>query len=365
MLDDQALKALLKPCEAAVSIYLPLSPEQRDIRLQTAELRTALGEAEDKLVAFGLDEAAAAALMAPLRDRLLGLDLATHREPALAAFAGPGEVQVVPLPEALPRVVSVGRHAYLKPLLPLLAQNQRFWLLALSAGRARLFAMTPFTLREVELEPATATTAAAPMPPAEHGANAAEDTAQQDTLAEALPQDLERLARVLQDKLGTDAAPVLLAAEPRILGHFRKTVPLPTLMEEALVLNPHAFPPAELQRRALELLRPVLRIPTEDLLEQIRARLGDATPDVAIRLEEILAAAEAGRVDALVVAADDVVWGRFEIDGQIVAHGHPTAQDEDLLNQAAVATLRNGGRSFALPRAEIPRASLAAATLRF
>lgn len=112
-------------------------------------------------------------------------------------------------------------------------------------------------------------------------------------------------------------------------------------------------------------MQPGLRAELDGVLEQINARLGTAEPTVAIRLEEILGAATEGRVDTVVVAEDETLWGRFEPGQALVAHGKPGPDDEDLLNQAALLTLRNGGRAFALPRERLPRQVPAAATLRF
>lgn len=363
MLDNDVLTGLTSRNELAVSIYVPLTPEQRDIRQQSAELRVVLGEVEEKLEQRSLDRHAREKTLALVRGHFSDLDLATHRDPCLGIFVGDSVVRVVPLPEALPRSITVGQYFHIKPLLPLLARNRRFWLLALSEGRARLFNATPFGMEEVALDLGPAAQNAAP--PAEHGADARTDAAAATADTTSLLEDMDALVHALEARIGSDSALILLAAEPKIGGHFRRAASLPRLLEEGLTLNPHAFHPAELQRRALEIIRPVLEAPVDEFLEQIQARLGEAAPNVAIRLEEILAAAEEGRVDALVTAEDEALWGRFEPGQTLVAHGHPTGQDEDLLNHAAVATLRNGGRAYAIPRARIPRASLAAATLRY
>lgn len=112
-------------------------------------------------------------------------------------------------------------------------------------------------------------------------------------------------------------------------------------------------------------MRPELDAELDGVLEQVDARLGAAEPTVAIRLEEILGAAVEGRVDAVVVAEDETLWGRFEPGYTLAAHGKPGPDDEDLLNQAAILTLRNGGRAFAAPRERLPRQVPAAAVLRF
>jgi hypothetical protein len=60
------------------------------------------------------------------------------------------------------------------------------------------------------------------------------------------------------------------------------------------------------------------------------------------------------------------LWGRFGPEqGNVVAHGSQAAGDEDLLNVAAVMTLRQGGRAFAIERSRIPRQSAVIATLRY
>ena len=136
------------------------------------------------------------------------------------------------------------------------------------------------------------------------------------------------------------------------------------MLPDALQLNPFAISRAELHARAVERMRPQLQAEVETVLNQVEARLGTAEKTVAIRLEEIIAAGHEGRVDAVVVAEDEVLWGRFDA-GVVHTHGRPGPGEEDLLNQAAIAALRTGGRAFALPRERLPRQVPAAALLRF
>jgi hypothetical protein len=361
MLDKNVITKLAQRHEFAVSLYLPLSPEQRDIRQQSAEIRKTFEDLEQKLEQHGLDVRRQAVVLEPLRERLENLNLATHRDPSLAVFFGADILEVIALPVALPRSIAVGHYFDIKPLLPLMERNRRFWLLALSEGRARLFNMTPFYSEEVELK--LASSAKETMPPTEHGTE--DDTPSEIASRDTLLSHINELIDALKSELRTDSAPIVLASEPKIGGHFRKAADFPQLLEESLILNPHAFHPSELQEKALKMMQPALETSVEDVLTQIEARLGDAASNVAIKLEEILAAAEEGRVDALLVASDEALWGNFEPGKVLVAHGRPSGKDEDLLNRAAVVTLRNGGRAFAVPRARIPRASPAAATLRY
>jgi len=355
MLSNANLRGLFEPAEHVVSAYLPLDPEQRDVRMQQARLREALQLAEKGLERRGLGDRQSAAMLAPLKELTASLDLAEHREPALVFFLQTSGVRMLPLPQAVPFHITVARHACIKPLLPIMARHRRFWLLALSAGRARLFSVTPFERSEIPLE--------LEQPPV--------DAPDQPKLREEAPtpagllDEIQRVAETVKARLTGDSAPVLLAAEPKVSGHFRKMAQLPQLLPDGLTLNPHAFSPAELQERALAVIRPLLESETQELIEKINARLGTAENTVAIRLEEILRTAEEGRIDAVAVASDNAAWGRFDREGGLEVHGTATGMDEDLLNQVAVSTLRNGGRAFALPHERIPRGGLAAALLRY
>jgi hypothetical protein len=64
--------------------------------------------------------------------------------------------------------------------------------------------------------------------------------------------------------------------------------------------------------------------------------------------------------------ASGEVWGRFdEAKDQVTVRGTPEAGDADLLDQAAVDTMRNGGAVFTLSREDLPLGAQAAAVLRY
>lgn len=356
-LDPGRLAAWLEAPAPVVSLYAPLEPEQRDLRAPEARLRELADQAEQLLGA--LDATARDALVARLRDTL-DRDLAEHRDAGLAVLLAADRTELIPLPEPPPELVVVGPHAHLKPLLPLLARNRRFHILALSADRARLLTATPWAWQERAL------TELPPEAQAELDSRPASDT---DSLERArmalLTQDPHRVAHAVRAALAGDDAAVVLAAEPRIAGHFTKLADLPGLLPQIVQVNPFALDDAALHARAMQVIGPLIDAELEAVLEQLEARLGAGDARLALRLEEILAAANEGRVDTVVVAEDTPVWGSCRPGQTITAHGHPVPGDEDLVNLAAIATLRTGGRAFAVPRERLPLHAPAAALLRF
>lgn len=383
MIDRATLTLLVAGADPAISIYLPIDPEQRDLRRAEARLGELVGQARDALDRRGLERSQADAMLAPAAAAELGQDFARHRQHGLAFFLGPAKSHVLALPEMLPETVCVGQNFALRPLLPMLARQRPFHILALSAGHSRLLDATAFTWserkgvlpesvhdveaeselqRNVQYNPPARPRAASPAPvAAAHATESAEDVRKAELL-----EHLHRVAAALAGELGDDPAPVVLAAEPQVAGHFRKLGQIPQIYEETLGINPHALADRDLHRKAVELVRPWLDSEVEGVLDQVNARLGTAEPTVAIRLEEILSAAYDGRVDAVIVAADEALWGHYDHDARAVhAKGGQNGAGEDLLNEAAVVALRKGGRAFALPKDRLPRRSPAVAILRY
>ena len=361
MLDDQTFRQLLGDHPHAVSIYHPADPKQVDARGPVAGLRVALGEAEAALRRRGLDDESIQSLLAPAHEAAADYDPARHRGHGLMMFAAPGVFHAVPLPGPLPSAVVVGGHFHVKPLLPVMAHNKHFFILGVSRDRARLLAATPFEATEVPLQLVHVPQGLAP-----EGATEEPEQSGPDVPIVEQGDHFRAVAHAVHEAVGTDPAPIIVAAEPDTAGHFPRVAHLPTLQTQALHVNAFALTNADLLARAVEMMRPVLDADVETVLEQVQARLGSGENTVSIRLEEIVAGAWFGRVDAVVVASDETLWGTFDPETSTVhAHGHPVGADEDLLNVAAVKALQTGGRAYALPLERLPRRAPAVATLRY
>jgi hypothetical protein len=98
----------------------------------------------------------------------------------------------------------------------------------------------------------------------------------------------------------------------------------------------------------------------------LRALHGSGDPRAATAVPEIVKAARFARVDTLFLPDHGQAWGRFdESRDEVTVRGTPEAGDVDLLDQAAVDTLRNGGAIFTLSREELPLGAPVAAVLRY
>jgi hypothetical protein len=83
-------------------------------------------------------------------------------------------------------------------------------------------------------------------------------------------------------------------------------------------------------------------------------------------LEEIVRAAYDGRVLHLFVAQGAHPMGNFDdVTREVHTHGEEQPGDEDLINAAAVETLRHAGDVFVVPPAKVPHGSPMAAVMRY
>ena len=131
----------------AVSLYLPTHVAGREIRQDPVRFKNLLSQAAERLrtIRRGTDTA----LLASARHLIDDAAFWRHQQQGLALFLAPDFLRVHKLPIKVPEEVIVGRHFYIKPLLPLLDDAGPFWLLTISASGARFFQGSRWNFAEV------------------------------------------------------------------------------------------------------------------------------------------------------------------------------------------------------------------------
>jgi hypothetical protein len=177
---------------------------------------------------------------------------------------------------------------------------------------------------------------------------------------------LHRIAAKVEPHVTGNPIPLILAAHPEIHGHFREIASWHELQPEGITANPEAMRPDELHQRAYGMIAEKCKAARAEALERLNALLGSGSSKATTRPEEIVKSARYSRVDTLFVSGDEHLWGVFD-EGQdrVVAHGNPAPGDVDLLDYAAVMTLRQGGHVTLVERPALPPAARAAAILRY
>jgi hypothetical protein len=177
---------------------------------------------------------------------------------------------------------------------------------------------------------------------------------------------LRRVSAALEERLAGDRRPILLAAQPEARGNFLKVSHLASVLPQPLDLNPEAFETRELHRRACALIAPLLAEDRTAVCERLAQFLGEKDRRATIDPAEIVPAARDGRVETLLLADGADLWGRYDDAAHTVTlHEERQDADEELLDDAAVATVRRRGNVLLMPREALPGGSIAAALLRY
>jgi release factor family 3 len=361
----------------AVSIYLPTHVAGREIRQDPIRLKNLLSSAAERLAATWR-RAEIEELLEPAGSLVGDEDFWRHQQQGLAVFLAPGFNRIHKLAVPVPEETFLADHFHIKPLLPLLEDAGLFWLLTISAKHTGLYRASRWEFaedREIDLPQSVGkirgmtdyeeTQYASPVGRRGTLAHAQSfGEAPEELRKSELIEFLHRVAAAVQPRLKGNPAPVILAAHPEIQGHFREIAGWKEIQPDGISENPDALTEDELHQRGYALVEPKLAAARAAAVDRLNASLSAGKADT--KPEEIVKAARYARVDTLFLTGDDHLWGRFdESEDRIVAHGSAAEGDIDLLDYAALMTLRHGGSVMHVERAALPPPGLSAAILRY
>jgi hypothetical protein len=357
------------PC---VSLFMPAhrkASEQDPIRGKNL-----LRSAEEKLLAAHLRGADARSLLAPARRLFEDDSFWKNQSDGLACFLAHDVARFYRLPLAFPEMAAVAPHFHLKPLLPLLAGNGRFYVLAISQNYVRLLQGTAFGVDRVDLkgvptnlsqamqfhdrdEPLnfhTRPTGAGRWARIFNGQGVGIDDFKDDLL-----RYFQQIDRGLHELLRTERIPLILASVEYLWPLYRQANTYPHLSERGIAGSPDRLSDKELHEQGWAILQPQFQQAQRDAaaLYQQLAGTGRTTNDIS----EAVNAARQGRLEFLFVSLGEEQWGTCGPLGErITVHEKSEPGDEDLLNVAAMHTILRGGVVFAVPPGDLPGGTLVA-----
>jgi hypothetical protein len=362
------MKALLvgerPPC---VSLYLPThrgGSEEDPIRWKNL-----LRQAEELLAARNLRSTEIRELLEPAHRLLTLTPFWKNLGDGLAFFCASGLERAYRLPLSFPEMVVVADHFHVKPLLPLLSGDGRFYVLALSQNRVRVLQGSRHSIQELDPkgvppnllealkfhdrdEPLMFHTRTAggtgSWGAIFHGQGVGIDDHKDD-----LVRYFQAIDRGLHDLLREEKAPLVLAAVEYLWPLYRRANSYPHLFERGLPGNPDRLSAQELHEQAWAVVQPHFQEARRKAAAMYTQLAG--TGRTCGNLEDGVRAAHEGQVEVLLVAANVERWGQFDpSNGTLAVHNRAEAGDDDLLNIAAVHTVLHGGTVYAVPADEVP-----------
>jgi hypothetical protein len=293
----------------------------------------------------------------------------------LATFVRPDFFRYYFLPTEVDERVIVSQRFHVKPLLPLLNDNGRFYILTLSQNNVDLYQADRYQIdqvtvpnlpksvadalwyddpeRQLQFHPITAQTAT------HHG-------------HEVSAEHKERLLRFFQqvDKAVVDylpinpTAPLILASVGYLQPIYEEANSYNGLLAEGLHGNPDELSPTQLQQQGWDVIAPRFAEKKTAAAEQFQALANSER--ASADLNEVVRAAHFGRVDTLFTSLGQQQWGQFDNQsGEVQLYQTAKPDAIELLEATAAQTLLNGGTVYAVAPEEMPADAPLTAVFRY
>ncbi|HDQ72576.1 MAG TPA: hypothetical protein ENN19_10835, partial [Chloroflexi bacterium] len=136
------------PC---VSIYMPTERAGPAVEKNRIRLKNMLAKTEERLSERGLRRPAITDFLQPAQALVEDTMFWQRQSDGLALYICDGYFDYYRLPIDFEELVVVADALHVKPLLPLLSSNGRFYILALSQSEIRLLQCTRYTAQTLEL----------------------------------------------------------------------------------------------------------------------------------------------------------------------------------------------------------------------
>jgi len=365
------------PC---VSIFMPTHRGAAETLQDQIRFKNLLREAEENLVKRGLRFPEAGQFLEPAQALQKDSLFWRHQMDGLAVFLSPEISRFYRLPADFKELVVVTDRFHIKPLLPLLSGDDRFYVLALSQKEVRLFHGSRHSLTEVDLKG---------MPSSLPEAFLQNDLERQVQFHTGTPQGAAKRAaifhghgsgamdskdnilqcfrqvdRSLHEVLRKEQAPLVLAGVDFLFPIYRQANTYQPLVDEGISGNPEGVNPDELHDEAWRIVRPHFQKARDEAIALYRQMT--AMDRSSCDIKTIVRSAYHGRVETLFAAVGLQRWGMFDLaTGKVCLRDQAGPGDEDLLDFAAIHTLFNGGTVYAVEPDEVPGDTPLAAVFRY
>ncbi len=382
LIRDDVRSLMTDRSKTCVSIYMPT--ERGDSRQNPIRFKTLLGGAEKNYQELTSDTPKGReAFFAQARELLERDTFWKHQSDGFCLFLSDDLFRYFRLPIPFDELAVVSERFHLKPLLPFLSNDHRFFVLALSQKNVRLLRCTRQRAEELAPEdmPASLQEALAHDVPQKqlqyyaqggggqrptdvggaiyHGHGVGHDDAKNAILRFFQSVD-DGLHEVLRD----ETAPLVLAGVEMLIPIFKEASNYANILDETVPGNPDELSAADLRKKAWEIVADHFE---KDRSAAVAAYMDISRTDRASSdLRQVVPASHHGRVDLLFVPEGRREWGLFDPEADsLTLHEEQLPGDEDLLDFAAVHTWLNGGTVYVVPAETIPGNGLLASRFRY
>ena len=342
-----------------ISILMPVAPPGKGDEENKIRFKNLLQKAEEELIGFGMKKNETEERLKDIRELSSHPSFFRNINGGIAVYISKDFTKVIPLPNNMPEKVTIGDNFFIKPLLPSLHGNGEYFVLGISKSNARLFSASKNSIFEIDISNITkeAQKQIDMIDSEKHFALHSATGGGSGTIFHgqdnsALEKDLIKqyfrlIDEGLKDILNKHEYPLVLAGVEYLLPIYQEVNKYKNILAEGINGNPDDLEPQILQNKSWKIMEPVFK---EEMLNDIeKFNSLNGTGNASGNIEEILGKAEYGQVESLFINTKDIFSGDCS----------------DLLNKAALNTIKNNGKVYGIDTNELLSNLSVAAVYRY
>src|SRR4030043_1614522 len=292
------------PC---VSVFMPMHRSGPETQQDPVLLKNLIREAEERLMTRGIPAPEARELLESAQKLLQGDLFHQHQSDGLGMFLSLEVFRYYLLPFVFKELVIVTDRFHIRPLLPLLSGDGRYYILALSQNRVRLLQGTHYSVNEVSLADVPKNLAETlrdddswkelQMHSAISGGQGTFSSVTHGSEVDSkenIKRYFRRIDKGLHEWVRDERAPLVLAGVDYLHPIYKEVNSYPHLMEDGIGGNPEHLSTKELHAQAWTVVRPYFQKAQGEAVEQYKQFISSGR--ASNRVREIILAAFPGRV---------------------------------------------------------------------
>lgn len=384
-LNESLLRFLEDAQRPRISIYFPTELAGPETRQNPIRLKNLVREVRNQLLQEDHSEDAADALLRPINDLIPDFEFWQHQQHGLAILLAGEEMRFYKLPYSVPELALAGYRFHIRPLFPLLTQGGGFRVLSLSQNQVQMFEGNQYSLTRTEVpEMPTNMAEALKLDDGEkslqfynYGPNPGGDAAvfhgqggEKDIHLDQLRRFFQAINKSVRDHYHDSRLPLVLNGVEYLFARYRDINTYPHLLAHGVSGTLESMTEKELHTRAWEIVEPELRVSLHKARQRYEllahGNSGKEADKTSTEIDDVVLAAYEGRIDALIIPDGKQIWGEIHKDtGKVKTTPSDPSRRRDLIDAAALNTLRHGGEVFVVKPEEMPDGADVAAILRY
>lgn len=342
-----------------ISIMMPVAPPGKGDEENKIRLKNLLQKGEEELIGYGMKRNEIEERLKEIKELSGHPSFFRNIGSGIAVYISKDYTKIIPLLTSIPEKITIGENFFIKPLLPLLHGNGEYFILGISKSNARLFSSNRNGIFEIDISNITkeAQKQIDMIDSEKHFALHSATGGGSGTIfhgqdSSALEKDLIKqyfrlIDEGLKDIFNKHEYPLVLAGVEYLLPIYQEINKYNNILTPGVYGNPDDLGPQVLQNKSWEIMEPVFK---EEMLNDIeKFNTLNGTGNASGNIEEILTKAEYGQVESLFINTKDIFSGDCS----------------DLLNKAALNTIKYNGKIYGIDTNELLNNMSVAAVYRY